>query len=92
MRDGAQIQLYANQQLLRTLSDAKYTGTRHVGLIVSAYDQAPIDARFDNFAIYPPYCGPFLAAGAQLDETPLIIAEEADRASYREGTRNREGR
>lgn len=51
VRNGAQIALYANSQLLTTVSDASFRGDLRVGLAVSSYEQANVDARFDNFRV-----------------------------------------
>ena len=56
-RSGSSIKAYANGQLLASIWDGTYTGTRRVGLIVSSYDQPNVDARFDNFTVYPATCG-----------------------------------
>ena len=50
-RNGSQIKAYANGQLLITLTNSSFIGERHVGLITSTYDQANLDARFDNFDV-----------------------------------------
>lgn len=51
VRNGAQIALYANGQLLTTVSDASLRGNLRVGLAASSYEQANVDARFDNFRV-----------------------------------------
>jgi len=70
-RDGALIKAYANGQLLTSISDSSYTGLRHVGLIVSAYDHPNVDIRFDNFKVYPVSCG---AGATRLLETGGVEA------------------
>jgi len=66
-RVGAQIKAYANNQLLVSISDATYTGVRHIGLIATSYDQANVDARFDNFVM----CAPGCSAAASLTEAAV---------------------
>lgn len=56
-RNGSLIRAYANGQLLTSVSDGSYTGSRHVGLFVGSYDQPNVDARFDNFTVYHVTCG-----------------------------------
>lgn len=60
-RNGAQIKAYANGQLLATVNDAAYTGSGHIGVYAGA-GQPDLDARFDNFAVYPISCGVGMAA------------------------------
>jgi uncharacterized repeat protein (TIGR01451 family) len=56
-RDGASIKAYANGQLLISLTDSSYTGSRYIGLNVISSDLANVDIRFDNFTVYPLNCG-----------------------------------
>jgi hypothetical protein len=56
-RNGSRIRAYANGQFLASVSDGSYTGLRHVGLIASSINQPNVDARFDNFTVYPVTCG-----------------------------------
>jgi len=80
-RNGSQIRVYANGQLLNILSDGNYTGSRSVGLIVSSYTQPNVDIRFDNFTLQPIACG---ASGASSSQTaPVIDAEAADVAHWK---------
>jgi len=51
VRNGAQITLYANGQLLTTLSDSSFIGSLRVGLAAFTHEQADVDVRFDNFRI-----------------------------------------
>jgi hypothetical protein len=74
-RNGSLIRAYANGQLLRSISDGSYTGSRHVGLIASSYNQPNVDARFDNFAVYPLACGAAATALGEGDETPDLDGE-----------------
>jgi len=56
-RNGATINVYANSQLLTSVSDGTYVGLRHTGVIAFSYDQPNVDARFDNFAVNALNCG-----------------------------------
>jgi hypothetical protein len=56
-RNGSSINAYANDQLLASVTDSTYTGSRHLGLVVFSYDQTNVDIRFDNFTVYPIGCG-----------------------------------
>jgi hypothetical protein len=47
------IALYANAQHLTTLSLSAFQGSIRVGLTATAYGEADVDARFDNFLVYP---------------------------------------
>jgi micrococcal nuclease len=64
VRGGAGIMLYANGNLLSTLDDATYMGNLRVGLTAESYEQAGVDARFDNFAL----------CDAALDATSITAA------------------
>ena len=55
-RNGDMISLYANGDLLTSFSDGTYTGSRRIGLFVFAFDDPNLDARFDNFKVYPANC------------------------------------
>ena len=55
-RDGSEISIYANGQFITSVIDSSLLGERHLGLITFAYDQPGVDARFDNFAVYPVEC------------------------------------
>jgi uncharacterized repeat protein (TIGR01451 family) len=55
-RNGSSINAYANNQLLASVTDGTYTGSRYVGLVVISYDQPNVDIRFDNFTVYPSSC------------------------------------
>ena len=54
--NGASINAYANGQLLASVTDGTYTGSRYIGLGVFSYDQPNVDIRFDNFSVYPTTC------------------------------------
>jgi photosystem II stability/assembly factor-like uncharacterized protein len=53
VRHGSQIVLYANEQYLTTVTDGSFMGSLRVGLTASAFSNPNVDARFDNFAVYP---------------------------------------
>jgi hypothetical protein len=55
-RNGASIKAYANGQLLASVTDGTYTGSRFIGLVVFSFDQPDVDIRFDNFTVYPISC------------------------------------
>jgi len=88
VRDGTLIQAYANGQLLESLQDSTYTGSRHVGLIASSYEQANVDARFDTFVVYPASCGPYITALEETGEWPSMQIAELAPPDYWEGLRN----
>ncbi len=50
-RNYDQINAYANDKLLASLSDNFFTGNRYVGLIAFSYDQTNLDVRYDNFVV-----------------------------------------
>jgi hypothetical protein len=50
---GNTLTLYANGQVLASVTDDSLTGG-DVGLIAGTFDQAGNDARFDNFVVYRP--------------------------------------
>ncbi|MCB0165329.1 MAG: PQQ-like beta-propeller repeat protein [Anaerolineae bacterium] len=56
VRSGSQISAYANGQLLKSLSDSTFTGTRYLGVIVTSFDEPDIDVRFDNFTVDSATC------------------------------------
>ncbi len=56
-RAGTSIEVYANGNLLTSLTDKTYTGMGYVGLIVSSFNQVNVEARFDNFYVDPLVCG-----------------------------------
>jgi uncharacterized repeat protein (TIGR01451 family) len=57
IRSGASIAVYANDQLLTTVSDSDFTGLRRIGLVAYSPDNSGLDARFDDFSLYPASCG-----------------------------------
>jgi uncharacterized repeat protein (TIGR01451 family) len=56
IRSGASIAVYVNDHYLVTVTDGSYTGLRRIGLVASP-SGSPLDARFDDFALYPAECG-----------------------------------
>lgn len=56
VRSGDSIKAYANRQLLASVTDGNYAGSRYLGLIVFSYNQPNVDIRFDNFAVYEADC------------------------------------
>jgi hypothetical protein len=66
-RIGAQINAYANNQLLVSGSESTYTGMRYVGVTLSSYNEHDVDARFDNIVLCKPGC----SAAAGLGDVEL---------------------
>jgi hypothetical protein len=64
IRNGSQISVYANGQVVAIVNNGSYLGSRGVGLITSSHSQSNVDARFDNFAVYALQCGEAVRAGA----------------------------
>ena len=58
IRNGASIAVYANNQLLATVSDSSFSGLRRIGLVAYSPAASGLDARFDDFSLYPASCGP----------------------------------
>jgi hypothetical protein len=50
---SSSIALYANAQHLATLSLPAFEGSIRAGLTATAYGETDVDARFDNFLVYP---------------------------------------
>ncbi len=57
IRDGVDIALYVNDQHLTTVTDSAFTGLRRIGLLAYSPSDSPLDARFDDFSLYPVTCG-----------------------------------
>jgi uncharacterized repeat protein (TIGR01451 family) len=57
VRDGANIAVYVNNQYLATVTDGSFTGLRRIGLLAESPSTGPLDARFDDFSLYPASCG-----------------------------------
>ena len=73
-RSGAEISIYANGQLLTSISDDSFTGLRYVGLTANSISQPNLDVRFDNFTIYPLTCQ---SGTASLGERCVINSSDA---------------
>ena len=56
-RSGSQIEVYANDHSLASLTDDTYTGLGYLGLIVDTWNFGNVDARFDNFMVETLSCG-----------------------------------
>jgi hypothetical protein len=70
VRNGALIEAWANGQILTSISNGAYTGQRHVGLIISTYDDRNLDVHFDNFLVEALSCG---AGGLKADEKLVLM-------------------
>ena len=64
IRNGASIAVYVNDQLLATVSDSNFTGLRRIGLVAYSPEASGLDARFDDFSLYPANCGTSAASAA----------------------------
>ncbi len=51
VRDWDSIDLYVNDQYLTSVTDSSLTGNLRVGVCASSYEQANVDARFDDFRV-----------------------------------------
>jgi parallel beta-helix repeat protein len=72
-RNGSLIEAYVNGDLLASVTDATLTGARRVGLINASFDQGNVDARFDDFSVYPATCSASgVMAGSQLNGKPEV--------------------
>jgi hypothetical protein len=91
-RNGALINGYVNGQLVTSVSDGLFTGSRYVGLILSTYDQAGLDACFDNFAVYSPGCSPGNAGLGQVSVTSELDVAHPAWPSHWASRENRKGR
>ena len=56
LRDGYDIEAYANGVLLVSTHDAFFTGRLHLGLVNFSYSQPNVDIRYDNFKVSPLNC------------------------------------
>jgi hypothetical protein len=76
IREGSSIAVYVNDHYLTTVTNGSFTGLRRIGLAAFSYDN-PLDARFDDFALYPASCGPsaagvgFETGEAEIHEAPV---------------------
>jgi len=57
IRNGANITVYVNNQYLTTVTDSSFTGLRRIGLLAYSPSSGSLDARFDDFSLYPASCG-----------------------------------
>ena len=53
VRRGSDIVLYVNGHHLTTVADSSFLGPLWVGLIATAGNSPNVDARFDDFTVYP---------------------------------------
>jgi hypothetical protein len=88
-RNGSQIKGYVNGHLVTSISDSTYTGLRHVGLGVMSSSQPNVDARFDNFVVYPLGCSAATATLRAASASPAGEVMEAGLLSTWEGGYNR---
>jgi len=58
IRQGSTVSVYVNNQFLTTVTDGSFTGLRRIGLAAYSPSNSGLDARFDNFSLYPASCGP----------------------------------
>jgi uncharacterized repeat protein (TIGR01451 family) len=61
IREGANIAVYVNNQHLATVTNGNFTGLRRIGLVAVSPSSGSLDARFDDFSLYPASCGPIAA-------------------------------
>ena len=71
-KTATKIELYANGQLIFERVMSTFTEARYVGLIVSTYAEKDVDARFDNFTLYNPGCGPGVETAGQAASLPAL--------------------
>jgi hypothetical protein len=76
VRSGSTIKIYANNQLLNTLTSSSYQGTL-LGMASGAYDHF-FDQRFDNFALYTDPCIGAQSITAPQDRAPDYGAIQLD--------------
>jgi hypothetical protein len=62
VRDGTDIAVYVNGHHLTTVTDTTYTGLRRIGLTAMSTESGPLDARFDDFAMYSASCSATVAS------------------------------
>lgn len=75
MRNEANINAYANGQLLASAIDSSYLGARYLGLVVMSYDEPNVDIRFDNFVVTTPGCA---GAGFSLSGGNITFTQPKD--------------
>ena len=56
VRNGSLITVYINGQQVANVNDSTFVGLRRIGVTVESYN-AGVDARFDDFSLYPANCG-----------------------------------
>lgn len=49
-REGTLIEVYANDQLMASLSDGSFVGKHYLGLVTTSYEQGNLDIHFDDFS------------------------------------------
>ena len=76
-RKGSQIWAYSNGHLLNILTDGTFTGARYAGLIASTFSQPNVDARFDNFTVYPISCGASSAIQGGMEDAAAAVWVES---------------
>jgi hypothetical protein len=57
IREGTNISVYANNRYLTTVADGSFIRLGRIGLAAYSASSAALDARFDDFALYPASCG-----------------------------------
>jgi uncharacterized repeat protein (TIGR01451 family) len=67
--EGRDISIYINGHLVTTMNEDDFSGLRRIGLVAHAHPGSPLDARFDDFMLYPASCGVGAAtAGFEMGE------------------------
>jgi hypothetical protein len=57
VRDGTSIAVYVNGHHLDTVTDGTLTGLGRIALLALSTSYDPLDARYDDLALYPASCG-----------------------------------
>lgn len=78
VRDGAQVHIYINSQLVSNVTDFAVLGLRRIGLVAQS-DATGVDIRFDDFAMYPMECGSQVYR-ATVGDTPFEMGKPEARA------------
>ncbi len=68
VRNGNMIDTYANNQLLASVSDGTYTGSRYLGLVAITGNEEYYPTNFYNFSVYPPNCSAM--------NSPIILEDQ----------------
>jgi CSLREA domain-containing protein len=63
IRQGLDIDVYANGHPVVSVTDSSYVGSRYVGVIALSFDDPNLDIYFDNFEVHSLVCGQALFAG-----------------------------